>query len=32
MRRFECAELKAVADRLGLATIADVGMGLTGAM
>ena len=30
--RFECAEMKAVADRLGLATIAHVGMGLTGAM
>jgi len=30
--RFECAERKALADRLGLATIAHVGMGLTGAM
>ncbi|NUQ61391.1 MAG: hypothetical protein HUU20_02815 [Pirellulales bacterium] len=30
--RFECRAMKAVADRLGLATIAHVGMGLTGAM
>ena len=30
--RFECARMKAVADRLGLATVAHVGMGLTGAM
>ena len=30
--RFECREMKAFADRLGLATIAHIGMGLTGAM
>ena len=30
--RFECAQRKAVADTLGLATIAHIGMGLTGAM
>jgi len=30
--RFECAAMRAVAERLGLATIAHVGLGLTGAM
>ena len=30
--RFECAQVKALADRLGLAAIAHLGLGLTGAM